>query len=729
MAIFDNIKSFLTKPNKLNTTQRTNTGLSVYGGQIESSEYERMTIDKKMKYYYDIRNSDCIASTAVDILKEPILASKIKIDPANKSKKAVEAAEYNQWQFDNIYKGPNYFKRHCLLGLELGNQMFEKVWQRGAYYNNKLTNIITKLVPIQQHSINQYRYNEDGEFIGIEFTKQIPEKGTVSNINIDLKDLFVITYNEEYNDVRGHSVYDTAIEIYLMKKRIMYATTVASERGAGIPVGTLGGDIFDNNGFLTDASKVMINKITQTLKGIGNAKNAWVVEQVGSDEKDPSFKIRFEELKNQNNNLPMLEYFDRQMLYNTMAQFMLSGIGQNGSRSATSEHKTTYEMFIDYLIKDLEAKIQELSDEMIVNSYLGNLAKEDYPKVKLSVARQGDITVYANTLKNMILSRMLTPTAKDEQMIRDILGLTNYDEDEIEEIREKAAPVNMPTDDNQDNTDNKDETDNEENTEDKQNENTAHCPICLSKQTEPNKEEIEIFELESARETFSSTQINAEIELNKWYEKMIEDIADKYAKSEPLKTDYYGEAFEALKDIFNTGYQKGIIDRRKELIKIGANIKLANDTIVEIGKSALIDKLRKKLTNLWNTTLYSIQDFISGLTPEYIEKNGGIKKIIIDNYTDSEKILKRDVVSFIQEGYTSGRNEEMMKHAKIIDIIQYSAILEGNVCENCAPLHGLDMTIEEAQASGLNTGAGRVNPGCLGRDKCRCQWIVKKLVG
>jgi hypothetical protein len=381
-------------------------------------------------------------------------------------------------------------------------------------------------------------------------------------------------------------------------------------------------------------------------------------------------------------------------------------------------------MFIDFLIKDLEAKIQELSDEMIRNSYIGNLAKEDYPKVKLEVARQGDMTVYANTLKNLILTKMLTPTAKDEQMIRDILGLTNYDEQEIEEIRQNAEPVEVPAEDNQDD---EEDNNNDEDTEDKQNENTERCPICLSKKIEPNKEETEIFELESAREAFLNTQKNAEKELNKWYEKMVKDIAEKYAKGESLKTDYYGEAFEALKDLFNVGYKKGVIDRKKELIKIGANIKLEKAVIVEIGKGSLIDKLRKKLTNLWNTTLYSIQDFISGLTPEYIEKNGGIKKIIIDNYIDSEKTLKRDVVSFIQEGYTSGRNEEMMKHAKIIKIIKYTAILEGNVCEKCAPYHGLEMTIDEAQASGLNTGPGRVNPGCLGRDRCQCQWIVKEL--
>ena len=51
------------------------------------------------------------------------------------------------------------------------------------------------------------------------------------------------------------------------------------------------------------------------------------------------------------------EFFNREIFFNTLSEFMTSGIGQNGSRAATSEHKSAYELAANYILQTIEENI------------------------------------------------------------------------------------------------------------------------------------------------------------------------------------------------------------------------------------------------------------------------------------------------------------------------------------------------------------------------------------
>jgi len=61
-----------------------------------------------------------------------------------------------------------------------------------------------------------------------------------------------------------------------------------------------------------------------------------------------------------------------------------------------------------------------------------------------------------------------------------------------------------------------------------------------------------------------------------------------------------------------------------------------------------------------------------------------------------------------------------------VDGWRYTAVLDENTCENCAPYHGLVASIDEWIEEGMNISTtgdklGPLNPNCLGGVKCWCQ--------
>jgi len=215
--------------------QLTNTGIWVTAGEIESSSYDTKSWTELQKDYYTMRNSDGMLQTTVDILKYPILMSEHRIEGKNQ-----EVNDYVQWVFDGLKKGFQYFKYHKLLALDFGLSMHEMVIKRGDIYKGKTTNRPIWFNPIQNETINKFKYNEQTEFEGIEHIKVVPEKGQ-EYIDIDKSQLEWFTFNEEYNDIRGRSIYRPIRLFWDAKHKIIISKTTATQRGAGIvTIETLG---------------------------------------------------------------------------------------------------------------------------------------------------------------------------------------------------------------------------------------------------------------------------------------------------------------------------------------------------------------------------------------------------------------------------------------------------------------------------------------------------------
>lgn len=77
------------------------------------------------------------------------------------------------------------------------------------------------------------------------------------------------------------------------------------------------------------------------------------------------------------------------------------------------------------------------------------------------------------------------------------------------------------------------------------------------------------------------------------------------------------------------------------------------------------------------------------------------------------------LVGVVSDLMSLGRSVEMEAQAQDVADYVYSAILDGNCCENCEPMDG-ETTVDADEAA-----TWAPNPNCLGGDRCRCLVIAE----
>ena len=717
-------------------SRKTNSGIFISGGKIEQSDFDDIDYRELMQDYTNMRNDDSIASSSIDILLFPILNSKYKIMPGylegeKPSDISIEAAEYVADIIYNLRCGLKYYQRHKLLALYYGFAIFEKVWEKGTTSkNNKITNLLVDMYPIQHDTIYQWKYDEKANFIGIKQEQRIPEKG-YKHIDIESQYLHVYTPFEEFKNIQGRSLLRPSRLVWKIKKQVWLSSGRASTRGAGIPefkITPTGNEKIDAT------TKSTIETIA---RNVGNSENAYVITQ-----KD-AVEFTLHTLQNQEMNLQLIQQANTEMFYNTLSEFVTSGIGGNGSRAATSEHKSPYFDALDTIVQTYQDNEDVLIREIIDNSYYyGKLKEWEYPYCVLERAKDTDVLSVGALLNSLIASKTITNTPDLEIYIRNMLGLPEKTEEEIEQYKEEKKQeyienqIPMQEDSNgvQSTEETKDTKDTEE-TEVEEENNIKNKDENIKEEGKELKhdhihqlsEEIEdeIFELQSALININTAEIKSETIINDIFEKLIEDIANKLNRDQKteIKLPYKKEFYDRLASVYNNVYKNGQMDIRKEYAKI-AGTQLAKLEPIKVEGDN--EKLRVKIDTLYDALESSIKNDLLLVNKNNIENNGGMKNYIIDRFSDTQKKLKAELKSISSGGYISGRNDQLTELETIDPELKrlYMNKLEAyeRVCEVCRPLNFMTMSRDEAEYVGLNFDGSPVNPLCLGGVNCKCTW-------
>jgi hypothetical protein len=663
--------------------QKTLPGLFISGGEIDHSDYDTKSWSELQQNYTNMRNGDPMISTSVDILKYPILRAERMIEQGRNTETARQAVEYIEFCYDNMFKPFSYLKYHKLLALEYGLSLHETIIQNNMKYQGKRTNRIIKMSPIQNETINKFYYDELQNFNGIEHERRQVDYGS-EFVDIKLDQLDYFTWNEEFNDIRGKSMLRPIRLAYDAKKRIVEASARSIERGTGIPV-------IYHQGNPTSSDKTLIEKIGKSLTQLK-------YPYVAMDET----KLRLEllEPRSQKDMMSMLDFLNKEILYNTLTEFMVSGIGQNGSRAATNEHKTAYELSANNVLAQLEENFQRLTNRMIKISHLGNIPKEDYPIFRFASISQTDLQKVATNLKTLAESTIISWSKQDEKYIREQFGL----------------PMEDPVISVQDN-----ETGLQKEKPECGHSDLIYSSLQIEKPRELTHAEKTIFEFQSATNHFETMKERGEAEVQFMMNKIIDDVITQAESSldKDIELRYFSEFTKRMNSLYDEGFNKGQKDIVKEISKVKPNIK-ANKMLAT--NKSLIDKAKKiikrKVSKLYKDIETTIQNRIDNANKKFIN-NIGINKYL-KGFSLEFKFNRRAILDEVTGAYIDGRANEMTKHPEVV--YEYSAILDKNICEICAPEDGTIYTIAEIHDRGLNLEKP-VNPECLGWDRCRCLWI------
>jgi len=670
-------KKVPTDEQTIKKEQETNTGIMIAAGEIKTNDFDNISWTDLQADYYKIRNSDPLASSTVDILKYPILMSEYRIETPNN-----EISDYVYWVIDNMKKGFGYYKHHKLLAIDYGLSMHEMIVKYGDKYNGKTTNRPIWFNPIQNETIQRFYYDDFTDFIGIQHAKRTPEKGQTL-INIDKENLDYFTYGEEFNDIRGRSIFRTIRFFWDCKHKVLNAKTIATQRGTGI-VGVY------SKGQLSNADKVRMETLGRTLSNVQNGYFLLDEEKA---------RIELLELKNQQDVIGLVDYFDRQMFYNTLTQFITSGIGQNGSRSSTGEHKASYELMASYVLQLLEDNIQKMIDKTMEMSFFKNITEEDWPLIKFNTIKSIDLAKTAQQISALAQSGFLNYTKDDEKFLRQIFGMP--------EVVIPEVIVNEPP--------------------------KITEKLSKNKTRKLSQDlldwETNHFELESANEHYETISDKAKNTIESFTHEFILEIYNQLKtnrnKDILISNRIINDATKTMLDLYNNGFERGVKDIKKEIAKLQkGTIALAKKPIQpnpNTGKT-----VEKNIKNFFFRIKNVIENKMEGVSDQYIENKGGLENFIL-GFETGFKGEKNNIVNDIENGYTEGRGATLLDLSDDINTYFYTAAMDRSLCDHCAPLDGLILTQEEIENAGLNIGKKTVNPDCLGRDNCRCQLMAYSL--
>jgi hypothetical protein len=215
------------------------------------------------------------------------------------------------------------------------------------------------------------------------------------------------------------------------------------------------------------------------------------------------------------------------MFYNTLTHMVQSGIGQNGSRSATEEHKSPFLETVNYFLRLLDDSEDKLIKDMIEMSYLyGKLDPAEYPKVKRERLKDTDLEAMSTNILRLAQAQAIRITDKDEEHLRELFGLPELS---LEEITNEETVTEQ-------------ENEQEETEEQEEQEDSPVEMKTLKRGEDPR------INIDRARGFLDDTTEKAKKIVENTYNKLVANIAGQMAKrpNKAPKYRYKDELFKCI---------------------------------------------------------------------------------------------------------------------------------------------------------------------------------------
>lgn len=302
--------------------------------------------------------------------------------------------------FENMNVSFTTWLRQCLLHLDYGGMVFEKVWRLGEDGLIRLR----KLAPRLPASITEWQTDAAG---GLSAVRQqaAPE---FKLVDIPVDKLLVFTNDLEGSDYRGTSVLRAAYKHWKYIDGLERIAAIAIEKRAlGMDVGTLSGD------GITEPQKLALER---ALMGVHAHEKGYFVEVEGQT------KYRLETGTGGRllDPLPLIEYHALQAVRSVLVEFVAMGAGSTGSL-AMHRDKTSWILLClggiaDYIADTVS---RHLLPQWVAYNWLGAKA----PRLQYSRLEQRDVAVFADAVEKLTASGALTPDETLEEESRALLSL------------------------------------------------------------------------------------------------------------------------------------------------------------------------------------------------------------------------------------------------------------------------------------------------------------------
>lgn len=656
-------------------------GTQFFAGYISGEEYNpKLQGQAGIKIYDEMRRSDGMIRATMLAVTLPLRQAIWRIEPASDDAKDLEIAEFVS---NNLFGGMSItwadFLRQALLHLWFGFMIFEQVYK---IENGKV--LLKKLAPRLPKTLYRWNVEED---MGLKSITQFVQKGQAFvHIEIPIEKLLIFTNEQEGANYEGISLLRSAYKHWYIKNQLYKIDAIKHDRwGVGIPVIGMPENMTEakNPAAWTEAKSMG--------EGLRANERSYIIEPFG-------YTVRLLQMgsKTGTDVMPSVQHHNEQIAVNILAQFLTLGTTKSGSRALGDSFKNLFLMSLQAVAEYMENTANRYSINPLVDY---NFTTDRYPKLKASNIKEPDFTSMAEAVNKLMKVGALTTDEEMEAHIREVGKLPAKTKPERQKATEKCTCGHHK----------------------KLAEGTYWRELkefekCLSLREIDSRVERTKQQLVGKIQDIQKDQI----------ERLARDVATNPATAKTKKVGLLASQIKGeLLDIYRYGREQV----KKEFAKQRTNpIRLAEErataktlkkaklnpiktpeeaqAFIESKSTLIASQMAKKYEN---TALFAELE---------AQKLGLSKAATISFITDrltelTDKEARAASTYSVVEAFGIGRNVEAETHRAEVKTSIYSAILDTNVCEVCAPLDGIEHEFGDPDFI-------TPNPNCLGGSACRC---------
>jgi len=683
------------------------TGTTNFQGNIDTGEY--VSVLKGAQLYTTVdkmRWSDATVKAALLMCELPLRSAEWDIEPASEDAQDQEVAAFvEDCLFNRMQTCWDDTLRQILLMHPYGCMAFEVVY--GMLDKGKIG--WKKWAPRLPKTIQLWNTDDSGELRSITQQAYVKRGGlkTFATIEIPVEKLLVFTFQKEGDNYFGTSILRQAYKHWFFRDKYYKIDAVAQERlGIGIPVITL------PDGF-SAKDKTDAETMGENLRGHEKAylvkKTGWVVEML--DMKNGGLR----------DPMPMLEHHTREILKSVLAQFLDLGSSSKGSFALSADQSRIFMNALEASAKIVEDVVNKEIERLV--DY--NFNVKQYPKLTHGDIGSPDATILSTAISQLIGAKIITPDDEIESYMRKIMKLPELPEG-VETVREAAtrkeeewnrqmANRSMTPDNQDQKTPGKPEEKKKDELPEKKPEQKVKASEFFREFTMAEKRVKfdEIAEFMDDRELSIITKLRTLLmqerpDLIARFTAAIE--ADDFSELQRIGWKLTSKYSAIFKD-----EMKGLFDWGK--LKSSYEIKSPSPaTPREVGELLKANAL--ELTNFHEKTLMEAMKGAAAVammdksvtTEEAVARLAGV----FDSF--AEKNLPASASLVVAENLNDGRRFTFGTYQDKLYGYQWSAILDGGVCNYCMSMDGRVIGIHDKAFSEYRPGQVHFN--------CRCLWVA-----
>ena len=363
-----------------------------------------------LRKYDQMRKGDGTVRGTLRQIKTPVLSANWFMQPASESTRDQNVAKFVQWNLEESMSLPfGQLIQECLLMLEFGYYMFEKVWDQGRW-NNQDVLYWKKLAPRHPIDVIDWEYDKNG---GPNLVNMYDnDMWSADPIQIPIDKLLVFSFDKEAGNLEGISLIRSAYKHWYYKEQLYKIDAIQKERhGIGVPIIILPANF-------TKEDRELAQEMGRNIR---TNESAHLVLP-------PNWVFMFAKLEGQPvDALKSAEHHDLQIQKNIMAPFLDKG--------ATDAELGPFNASCRFIAQIIADSLNKYAIPQLVGY---NFSRVGIPKLRATnIGNKADERTRSFALRNYIGAGVIEPDERLEGFIREQMDLPPKD---ALTVRKVAAP-------------------------------------------------------------------------------------------------------------------------------------------------------------------------------------------------------------------------------------------------------------------------------------------------